>query len=127
MDCPDDLRYTPDHEWLRQEGNEATVGITEFACEQLGDVVFVELPNIGSTLAKGAAFGVIESVKAVYDLFAPASGQVVARNESLLDAPEAVNHAPYSDGWMIRIRLSNPAELDGLMDASAYRVALAGE
>lgn len=127
MDCPDDLRYTADHEWIRRDGDEATLGITEFACEQLGDVVFVELPNVGSTLTKGAAFGVIESVKAVYDLFAPASGQVVGRNESLLDAPEAVNHAPYGDGWMVRIRLSDPAELDGLMDAAAYRVALAGD
>jgi glycine cleavage system H protein len=127
MDCPEDLRYTSDHEWIRREGDEATVGITEFARDQLGDVVFVELPNVGSPLSKGATFGVIESVKAVYDLFAPASGEVVARNEALFDAPEAVNQSPYGDGWMIRLRLSDPAELDELMDAVAYRAALAGE
>jgi len=127
MDCPDDLCYTSDHEWIRPEGDEATVGITEFARDQLGDVVFVELPNVGSLLTRGAAFGVVESVKAVSDLFAPASGEVVARNEALFDAPEAINQSPYGDGWMIRLRLSIPAELDELMDAAAYRATLGGE
>ncbi len=127
MDCPEDLRYTADHEWIRQQDGEATIGITQFARDQLGDIVFIELPNVGLILSKSAAFGVIESVKAVYDLFAPASGEVVARNEALFDAPEAVNQSPYGDGWMIRLRLNDPAELDGLMDAAAYRAALPGE
>ena len=127
MDCPEDLRYTSDHEWIRREGEEATVGITEFARDQLGDVVFVELPDVGARLVKGAAFGVIESVKAVSDLFAPVNGEVVARNEALFDAPETINQSPFGDGWIVRIRLSNPAELDELMDAAAYRATLTGE
>lgn len=124
MNVPSDLLYTSDHEWIRHRDGEGEVGISAFAEEQLGDVVFVELPEVGRVVAKAEPFGVIESVKAVYDLFAPVSGEVIGRNEALLEAPEKVNNSPYSDGWMIRLRLSNPAELDELMDAGAYQATL---
>jgi len=122
---PTDLRYTKDHEWVRVDGEEATVGITEYAAGQLGDIVFVELPDVGRTLAQFAAFGVVESVKAVSDLFAPVSGEVVATNDALTGAPELVNGEPYGDGWMIRIRLADPDETEGLLDASAYDALIA--
>jgi glycine cleavage system H protein len=122
---PTDLRYTKDHEWVRVEGDEATIGITEYAAGQLGDIVFVELPDAGRSLAQHATFGVVESVKAVSDLFAPVSGEVVATNDALAGAPELVNGAPYGDGWMIRIRLSTPAEADGLLDGAAYDALIA--
>ncbi|HEX6031897.1 MAG TPA: glycine cleavage system protein GcvH [Tepidiformaceae bacterium] len=125
MEIPTHLRFTSDHEWIRPEGDEGTCGITEFAQDQLGDVVFVELPDVGRTLAKGEAFGVIESVKAVYDLFTPVSGEVLERNESLLDHPEKVNESPYDEGWMIRVRLTKPEELDALLDSTAYQGLLA--
>jgi glycine cleavage system H protein len=117
---PTDLRYTKDHEWVRVEGDEATVGITEYAAGQLGDIVFVELPDPGKSLAQFATFGVVESVKAVSDLFAPVSGEVVAGNDALAGAPELVNGDPYGKGWMVRLRLANPAEVDELLDAAAY-------
>jgi glycine cleavage system H protein len=117
---PTDLRYTKDHEWVRIDGDEATVGITEYAAGQLGDIVFVELPDTGKDLAQFATFGVVESVKAVSDLFAPVSGEVVATNDALAGKPELVNSEPYGEGWMIRLRLANPAETDGLLDAAAY-------
>ena len=117
---PNDLHYTKDHEWVRVDGDEATVGITEYAAGQLGDIVFVELPDSGRTLAQFATFGVVESVKAVSDLFAPVSGEVVAGNDALLGAPELVNTDPYGEGWMIRVRLANPSEIDDLLDATAY-------
>ena len=122
---PTDLRYTKDHEWVRVDGEEATVGITEYAAGQLGDIVFVELPDVGRTLAQFAAFGVVESVKAVSDLFAPVSGEVLATNDALTGAPELVNGEPYGDGWMIRIRLADPDETEGLLDASAYDALIA--
>jgi len=124
MESPRDLRYTPDHEWIRPDNGEGQVGITEYAQQQLGDVVFVELPDIGRMLKRGEAFGVIESVKAVYDLYTPVSGEVIERNEKVLEYPEKVNESPYDDGWMIRVRLSDPSELDELMDAVSYEATL---
>jgi glycine cleavage system H protein len=118
--APSDLRYTKDHEWVRVDGDEATVGITEYAAGQLGDIVFVELPEVGRSLAQFAAFGVVESVKAVSDLFAPLTGEVSAANDALAGAPELVNGDPYGDGWMIKLRLSAPDELDELLDTTAY-------
>jgi glycine cleavage system H protein len=117
---PTDLRYTKDHEWVRVEGDEATVGITEYAAGQLGDIVFVELPDAGRNLEQFATFGVVESVKAVSDLFAPVSGEVVTSNEALAGAPELVNADPHGGGWMIRIKLAKPEEVDDLLDAAAY-------
>jgi glycine cleavage system H protein len=127
MEIPADLLYTDEHEWIRVEGEEGTVGVTAFAEDQLGDVVYVELPEPGTQVTRGQAFGVIESVKAVYDLFAPATGEVVARNEALLDAPEKVNQSPYGDGWMIRVRLSQPGELDALMKPADYEAFATSE
>jgi glycine cleavage system H protein len=122
---PTDLRYTKDHEWVRVDGEEATVGITEYAAGQLGDIVFVELPDVGRTLAQFAAFGVVESVKAVSDLFAPLSGEVVGSNDALAGSPEQVNGDPYGEGWMIRLRLTEPGEVDELLDADAYDALIA--
>jgi len=117
---PGDLRYTKDHEWVRVEGDEAVVGITEFAAHQLGDVVFVELPAVGRSLAQHATFGVVESVKAVSDLFAPVGGEVTAANDALGGQPELVNSDPYGEGWMLRVKVADAAQLDGLLDAAAY-------
>ena len=122
---PTDLRYTKDHEWVRVDGDEATVGITEYAAGELGDIVFVELPDAGRTLAQHATFGVVESVKAVSDLFAPLSGEVAATNDALAGAPELVNGEPYGGGWMIRIKLADPSEADELLDAAAYDALIA--
>jgi glycine cleavage system H protein len=122
---PTDLRYTKDHEWVRVDGDEATVGITEYAAGQLGDIVFVELPDAGRTLEQFATFGVVESVKAVSDLFAPVSGEVVTTNEALAGSPELVNADPHGGGWMIRIKLAKPEEVDDLLDAAAYDALIA--
>jgi len=122
---PTDLRYTKDHEWVRVDGDEATVGITEYAAGQLGDIVFVELPDAGRALEQFATFGVVESVKAVSDLFAPVSGEVLATNEALTGSPELVNADPHGGGWMIRIKLAKPEEVDELLDAEAYDVLTA--
>jgi glycine cleavage system H protein len=122
---PTDLRYTKDHEWVRVDGDEATVGITEYAAGQLGDIVFVELPDAGRTLEQFATFGVVESVKAVSDLFAPVSGEVVTTNEALTGSPELVNADPHGGGWMIRIKLAKPEEVDDLLDAAAYDALIA--
>ena len=124
MEFPADLRYTTADEWVRVADGEATIGITDYAQDQLGDVVYVELPEVGRRLAQGDPFGVIESVKAVSDLFTPVGGEVLARNESLLTSPERVNASPYGDGWMIRVRLSDPAEPAALLSAEAYRAQL---
>lgn len=126
MDVPDDLRYTDEHEWLRDEGETATVGISAYAADQLGDVVFVELPAVGRTLKAREAFGVIESVKAVSDLYSPVSGEVTAVNEELASRPELVNADPYSSGWMLKLRLSRREDLDDLRDAESYRALIAG-
>jgi len=117
---PGDLRYTKEHEWVRVDGDDAVVGITKFAADQLGDIVFVELPDVGRTLAAHATFGVVESVKAVSDLFAPLAGEVVGTNDALAGSPELVNSDPFGEGWMLRVRLADAAQLDGLMDAAAY-------
>jgi glycine cleavage system H protein len=122
---PADLRYTKDHEWVRVEGDEVTVGVTAYAADQLGDIVFVELPDPGRALAQFAAFGVVESVKAVSDLFAPLSGEVRGRNADLTTSPELVNSDPYGSGWMIRMTMARPGELDDLLDADAYGALIA--
>jgi glycine cleavage system H protein len=122
---PTDLRYTKDHEWVRVDGDEATIGITAYAADQLGDIVFVELPDPGRSLEQFAAFGVVESVKAVSDLFAPVSGEVVAANEDLKAKPELVNSDPHEAGWMLRVRLADPSQVDDLLDAAAYDALIA--
>ena len=126
MEVPEELRYTLDHEWLRRESDDAVVGITAYAADELGDIVFVELPEVGRRLAAAEAFGVIESVKTASDLYAPAAGEVVAVNESLGASPELVNSDPYGDGWMVRLRLDDGAAGDALLDAAAYRATLEG-
>jgi glycine cleavage system H protein len=117
---PSDRKYTKEHEWVRADGDVGTVGITDYAQDQLGDIVFVEVPASGTKLTALQKFGEIESVKAVSELFSPVSGEVVERNEALTDNPQWVNDDPYGDGWMIRVRLSSPAELDALMSADEY-------
>jgi glycine cleavage system H protein len=122
---PDDLKYNRDHDWARVEGDEAVLGITWFAADSLGELVHYEAPEPGTTVAKDASYGEVESVKAVSDLLAPLSGEVLAVNQKVLDAPETVNENPYGDGWLIRIRLSDPSEIDSLLDLAAYRQVLA--
>ena len=121
MQFPEDRLYSREHEWILVEGDEGTIGITEFAQDQLGDIVFVELPQLGAKLTKNATFGVVESVKSVSDVFAPVGGEVVARNEQLLDEPELINDDPYTGGWIIKVRLADPHDLGDLLDAAAYR------
>ena len=127
MEFPEEFKYTEEHEWVMAEGDLVIVGITDFAQDALGDVVFVELPEVGTAVTAGKGFGVVESVKAVSDVYAPVSGVVEEINEELPDAPEMINTSPYGDGWMIKIRLSDPAELDGLMDANTYQAHIAEE
>ncbi|MEO6196865.1 MAG: glycine cleavage system protein GcvH [Dehalococcoidia bacterium] len=117
MASPDDRKYTKEHEWITADG---IVGITDYAQDQLGDIVFVDLPAPGSQVTRMDKFGEIESVKAVSELFSPVSGEVVERNDGLTDNPQWVNDDPYGDGWMLKVKLSDPSELDGLMDANAY-------
>ena len=117
---PTELRYTRDHEWTRVEGDVVTVGVTAFAVEQLGDVTLVDLPAKGKTIETGKAFGVVESVKSVSDLFAPLSGQIVDVNTALADHPEHVNEEPYGKGWMVKMKVSDPGQLSELLDAAAY-------
>jgi glycine cleavage system H protein len=118
---PDELRYHPEHDWARIEGDEATLGITWFAQDSLGELVHFEPPEIGSSVAKDGAAGEVESVKAVSDVIAPLSGKVLEINQKAVDEPEIVNEDPYGEGWLIRIRLSDPSEADALMDAAAYK------
>ena len=117
--------YTKEHEWVRVDGDEAVVGITDYAANQLGDIVFVELPDVGRTLSQSATFGVVESVKAVSDLFSPVSGEVTSGNDALAAAPELVNSDPFGEGWMIRLKLASPTEVDELLDAAAYDALIA--
>ena len=127
MEFPEDVRYTKEHEWLRVENAEGVVGITDFAQDSLGDVVFVELPAVGTVLTQGQAFGVVESNKTVSDLFAPVGGRVLGVNQALREEPELVNRDPYGAGWMIRIALSNRDEVKALLDATAYGTFVASE
>jgi glycine cleavage system H protein len=125
VEVRDDLRYTDDHEWVRDEGETATVGVTAYAAEQLGDIVFVDLPATGRTIARRETLGVIESVKAVSDIYAPVGGEVVAVNEDLAGRPELVNVDPYGQGWMVKVRLARRADLDELRDPESYRALIA--
>ncbi len=127
MNTPKELKYTKDHEWVRLEGNRAVVGITDFAQSQLGDVVFVEVPEVGAEVAAGNGFSVVESVKAVSDIYAPLSGTVVEVNEALADAPEVVNQDPYGEGWIAVIEITDMSELDNLLDSEAYEKLAAEE
>ncbi len=126
MNFPENLKYTKEHEWVAIEGDTATVGVTEFAQGELGDIVFVEIETEGESLGKDEVFGTIEAVKTVSDLFMPLSGEIVSVNAGLEDAPESVNESPYENGWMIKIKMSDSSEVDGLMDAAAYK-ALIGQ
>jgi len=123
MSYPADLKYTKEHEWIRVDGNTGTIGITDFAQQQLGDVVYVELPDVGSTLTAGQVFGTIESVKAVSELFAPVTGEVTETNGSLKDRPDAVNSKPH-ETWMVKVKLANSGEVASLMDARAYEALI---
>lgn len=123
---PEDLRYHPEHDWVRVDGDEATFGVTWYAQDALGEVVYYDPPAVGDTVTAGSSYGELESVKAVSDIIAPASGEVIAVNGAVGDAPELVNSDPYGDGWLITVRLSDPSELDALMDEPAYRAYLAG-
>lgn len=120
MEIPEDLKYSKEHEWVLVEGNVATVGITAFAQEQLGDVVFVELPAVGDKVTKDEAMGVVESVKTVSDVYAPVSGTVLEINDDLPDSPELINEDPYGDGWFVKIEMSDPTDLDDLLDSAGY-------
>src|SRR5262245_58208830 len=124
---PEDLRYTKDHEWIRVEGDVGTVGITDHAQEELGDIVYVELPKAGAKLEQSAAFGSVESVKAVSDIYSPVAGEVVEANGALADAPEKVNEDPYGRGWIMKLRLGNTQQLEGLMTAAQYQEYVSAE
>ena len=124
---PDDLKYHPDHDWARIEGDEAALGITWFAADSLGELVHFEPPEVGASVTKDQSYGEVESVKAVSDVIAPLSGEVLAVNQAVVDAPETVNDDPYDGGWLIRIRLSSPDEADALLDVDAYKQALASQ
>lgn len=126
MNFPDNLRYTKDHEWIKLDGNIATVGITDFAQHELGDIVFVDINTVGKTLGANEVFGTVEAVKTVSDLYLPIAGTINEVNSGLEGAPESVNTDPYNSGWMIKMTVSNTADVDGLMDATAYK-ALIGE
>ncbi len=124
MNFPTNIKYTKEHEWIRVEGDEAYVGITDYAQSELGEIVFIDVDTVGETVGQGEVFGSVEAVKTVSDLNMPATGEVLEFNESLNDNPEKVNNDPYGEGWMIKILLTNKAELDGLMDAEAYQAML---
>jgi len=126
LNLPDDLRYATDHEWIRLEGDKVKIGIDDYAQDQLGDIVFVELPEVGATLSKGEEFGTVESVKAVSELFMPIGGEILAINAALEETPEHVNNSPYIEGWMIEVKASDVSEMDTLMDKDAYLKLLKG-
>ncbi|QQD85982.1 MULTISPECIES: glycine cleavage system protein GcvH [Jeotgalicoccus] len=126
MSLPQDLKYSEDHEWVKVEGNTVTIGITDFAQSELGDIVFVELPEEGDDVSTGESFGSVESVKTVSELIAPVSGSIVAINEELEDSPELVNENPYEGAWMLKVELSDESELDNLLDAASYQAVIEG-
>ncbi len=127
MEAPPGLKYSKEHEWVSTEESVATVGITDHAQEQLGEIVYIELPSVGEKVSKDDPFGVVESVKAVSDIYAPVSGTVVAVNEDLPESPEVVNEDPYGDGWLIKVKVSDPTDLDDLMDSAEYEEMVARE
>lgn len=124
MNIPANLKYTKDHEWVSVEGDVATIGITDFAQGELGDIVYVEIETVGETLDHEEVFGSVEAVKTVSDLFMPISGEIIAFNEDLESNPESVNTDPYGDGWMIKVKMTNPSEIDGLLDAAGYQALI---
>ena len=126
MNIPKELKYTKDHEWLKIEGDQVTIGITDFAQSELGDIVYVEVETLDETLKAEAVFGTVEAVKTVSDLFMPVSGEIIAINEALEDTPETVNEDPYGKGWMIKVKFNNPSELEQLLDAKAYTELVTG-
>ena len=121
MNFPTDLKYSKEHEWVKVEGNTGTIGITDFAQKELGDIVYVEIETVGDTIEKDAVFGTVEAVKTVSDLFMPVGGKIIEKNEKLNDAPEAVNADPYNTGWMLKVEFSDATQLDALMDAETYK------
>ncbi|HYI24384.1 MAG TPA: glycine cleavage system protein GcvH [Thermomicrobiales bacterium] len=120
MSAPQDLKYTKTHEWVRIEGDVATIGLTDFAQEQLGDITYLELPDAGDNVSSGEPFGVVESVKAASDVYSPFDGEVVERNEGAVDGPEVINSSPYDGAWLIKVRVSDPAQVEALMDPTTY-------
>lgn len=126
LEYPDDLKYLDTHEYVRLDGEIATLGISAFAVDQLGDIVFLELPDIGDALTKGETLGSIESVKAVEDLYAPISGTVVERNDAMVDSPELISEDPYGDGWLLKVRINDPDELEDALSADEYRATVEG-
>ena len=126
LSFPDDFRYSESHEWAKADGDDIKIGITDYAQDQLGDIVFVEMPEVGATFEKGAEFGTVESVKAVSELYIPIAGEVVAVNAALEDAPEFINNSPYTDGWMIQVKPDDPSEIESLMTKDAYLDSLQG-
>jgi glycine cleavage system H protein len=127
MDIPDDLKYSEDHQWVQVEDDMVLIGISDFAQEQLGEIIFLELPEVGDQLQSGKPYGVVESAKTVSDLYAPVSGEVVEINEELPDSPENINSSPYEDGWLIKVKLVDPTELEDLLDAASYEEMIEDE
>ena len=120
MSSPADRRYTKTHEWVALDGDVATIGVTDFAQSELGDITYLDLPDVGTPISENSAFGVVESVKAANDIFSPIDGEVIERNDAAVDAPETVNSSPYGDAWLVKVRISDPAKFEALMDAAAY-------
>ncbi len=127
LDYPTDLKYLDSHEYVRVEGDTATIGISAFAVDQLGDIVFVELPDVDETLEKGETFGTVESVKAVEDMYSPVSGKVIEQNSAVVDAPETIAEDPYGKGWLLKVELSNPEEVNDALSADEYRAKVEGQ
>jgi glycine cleavage system H protein len=127
LEYPEDLKYLDSHEYVRLDGEIATLGISAFAVDQLGDIVFLELPDIGDALEKGETFGTIESVKAVEDMYAPVSGTVIERNDAMVESPELIGEDPYGEGWLLKLRINDPDELEDTLSATEYRVQVEGE